>query len=79
MLTTEFLVYMLSQFAMCYAQFLEMKTAIGMLKTGIAIIYTIHKGLPKGHDNLMIYLKVVLLCYLMNSRFAENHYITQRP
>ena len=40
-LTTEFLVYMLSQFAMSYAQFLEMKTAIGMLKTGIAIIYTI--------------------------------------
>lgn len=48
---------MLSQFAMCYAQFLEMKTAIGILKTGIAIpvIYTMHKGLSKGHDNLMIY------------------------
>ena len=52
----ELLVYMISQFAMCYAQFLEIKTAIGMLKTGIAIIYyTMHKGFPKGHGNLMIY------------------------
>ena len=32
---------------MCYAQFLEIKTAVGMLKTGIAILYTMHEGLLK--------------------------------
>ena len=67
---------MLSQFAMCNAQLLEMKTAIGMLKTGIAIIYTMHKGLPKGHDNLKS-LGPIHFIKIRLSNFLSNEFLVK--